>query len=114
MSADTINNSNAVGRAWQPFWPSAVGSDIDLTAAQSWPSSDGAAPEAATSFGRLPARRIVVGVIPASGTLVLTQMGGPSVMFTAAQIYALGQVLDGQWTGVTAAGSTCYNLAICW
>jgi hypothetical protein len=90
------NPSNATCKGWAQFWASAVGTDLDLT----------------TQFPGTPARRIVVG--NAAGTLVLTQHQGAPVTFTAAQILAMGQVLDGQWTGVTASGSTCYQLAVGW
>jgi hypothetical protein len=92
------NPSNATPKGWTQFWTAEVGTALDLT----------------TQFPGTPARRIVVGVVPAEGTLVLTQQQGTAVTFTAAQILAMGQVLDGQWTGVTASGSTCYQLAVGW
>ena len=96
---NTPNVSNATCKGWAQFWAAAVGDDpLDLT----------------TQFPGTPARWIVVGVVPAAGTLVLTQQQGAAVTFTAAQILAMGQVLDGQWTGVTASGSTCYQLAVGW
>jgi hypothetical protein len=95
---NTPNPSNATPKGWAQFWAAEVGSALDLT----------------TQFPGTPARRIVVGMVPAAGTLVLTQQQGAAVTFTAAQILAMGQVLDGQWTGVTASGSTCYQLAVGW
>lgn len=85
------NTSTDLPGKWVNVWPSAVGADTTLAGA------DGQA-----------FRRVVVGNVV--GPLVLLDASGDEVTFAATHINALGGVLDGQWSGVKASGSTSYNL----
>lgn len=92
------NESLETIKRWSAtIWASAVGADTDLD------PGDGTG---------LVARRIVVG--NPAGSLVLRNLSGQTVTFTRNQIYALGQVLDGQWTQIVASGSASYELKAGW
>ena len=60
-----------------------------------------------TPGNQLAYRRIIVGVL--AGPLILYKHNGDALTFSLAQLQALSGVLDGQWSGIKATGTTSYD-----
>lgn len=87
------NRNLATPTEWNPIWTGAVGGNTSLVAV----------------VGDIASRVIIVGTL---GSLVVVNVDGSSTIFTAAQIAAAGNILYGQFTQVTAAGSTAFDLQV--
>lgn len=78
---------------WTKVWSGAVGGNTSLVSA----------------VGDIASRVIIVGTL---GTLVVVNIDGTSTTWTAGDIIAAGYILYGQFTQVTAAGSTAFDLQV--